>query len=106
MLAAILVLEAVPAVAKSTKLISATTAKIRVEKLGVGEHVMVKTKRGLELHGHIVKIDPQTFTLKPDHSAQTEIAYSNVIKVKKNPGPVLWILIGAALVIIIIAVAK
>src|ERR1051326_5505635 len=95
-LSATLTLEAVPAAAGSSKPMNTATAKIRVQKLGIGQHVMVKTAKGVELHGHIVKIDPQTFTLKPDRSTQTEIAYGDVIKVKKNPGPVLWILIGAA----------
>jgi hypothetical protein len=98
--------EGIPAAARSAKPMDALRARVRVQKLGVGEHVMVKTARGQELHGHIIKIDSQAFTLKPDHSQQTEIAYADVTKIRKNPGPVLWIVVGAVLVIIIIAAAK
>ena len=87
--------EVIPAAAGSTRAPEAAKARVRVQNLGVGEHVMVKTAQGQELHGHNMKIDVQAFTLKPDHSKQTEIAYANVVKVRKNPGPVLWIVIGA-----------
>jgi len=104
-LATVLVMQAVPASGKSPKLGNPAEAKRRVEKLGVGQHVMVRTVQGRELHGHIVKIDAQTFALKPDHSSQTEIAYADVMKVRKNPGPIFWMLVGAVLVVIIIVVA-
>ena len=103
---AALTLQGISAAAKTTKMISPTETKRRVERLGLGQHVMVKTVQREELHGHILKIAPQTFTLKPDRSAQTGIAYADVLKVRKNPGPVLWILVGAALVVIIIVAVR
>ena len=101
-----LTLQGMSAAAKPPKTINPAETKRRVERLGVGQHVMIKTVQGKELHGHILKIDSQTFTLRPDHSTQTEIAYADVLKVRKNPGPVLWILVGAALVVIIIVAAR
>src|SRR5438874_9699447 len=106
MLTMAVALEGIPAAAGSLRPMDANRARIRVEKLGVGEHVMVKTVHHVELHGHIVKIDSQTFTLRPDGGQETEIAYVDLVKIRKNPGPVLWIVIGAALVVIIIAIAK
>jgi preprotein translocase subunit YajC len=105
-LTAALAFEAVPAAAKSPKTTSPTDTERRIERLGVGQHIMVRTAQGEVLHGHIVKINAQTFTLKPDDGAPVEIAYADVAKVRKNPGPVVWMLLGAAVVIIIIAIAK
>jgi hypothetical protein len=78
--------------------------RAKVEKLGVGEHVMVKRAEGPKLHGHITGIDEQSFKLQPDHAqAEVVIPYADVLKVKKNPGAITWMLVGAALVIIIVA---
>lgn len=81
--------------------------KAKVEKLGVGEHVMVKRTEGPELHGYIVGIEEQAFKLKPDHAqAEVLIPYDHVLKVKKNPGALTWMLVGATLaIIVIVAVA-
>jgi len=105
LIAAVLVMEAVPLQAKSPKLTSPAETKQRVEKLGVGQHVMVRTVKGQELHGHILKIDDQAFTLKPDHSERTDIAYTDVVKIRKNPGPIFWMFVGAVVVIVVIVVA-
>jgi hypothetical protein len=81
--------------------------KAKVEKLGVGEHVMVKRTEGPKLHGHITGIAEQSFKLHPDNArAEVEIPYSDVLKIHKNPGPITWMLVGAALVIIVIIATR
>ena len=97
----------VPAFAKVPKTSDPDVVKRKVEKLGVGEHVAVKRVMGETLHGHITAIGEQSFTLHADRAtSETEIAYNQVLNVKKNPGPVMWMLLGAVLVIIIIVAAK
>jgi hypothetical protein len=103
LLAGATALAAVPGLASPPNIPHAEAMRAKVEKLGVGEHVMVKLAEGPKLHGHIVGIDPQAFQLKPDNAqAAIVIPYDHVLKVKKNPGAITWMLIGAALVIIII----
>jgi sporulation protein YlmC with PRC-barrel domain len=93
--------------AGSPKLPNPDVVRAKVEKLGVGEHVMVKRTKGPKLHGHIIGIDEQTFKLKPDKAqADVVIPYADVQKIKKNPGPIMWMLVGAVLVIIIIAATR
>ena len=97
----------VPAFAKAPKTSDPEVVKQKVEKLGVGEHVAVKRAVGETLHGHITAIGEQSFTLHADRAtSETEIAYDQVLNVKKNPGPVMWMLVGAVLVIVIIVAAK
>lgn len=94
---------AVPAVANPPKITSADAVKAKVRKLGVGEHVMVMRTERPKLRGHITAIEEQSFLLRPDKSqAEVAIPYSDVLKIKKNPGPVMWMLVGAALVIIVL----
>ena len=80
--------------------------RAKVEKLGLGEHVMVKRTEGPKLHGHITGIDERTFKLKPDKAqADVVIPYADVQKIKKNPGPIMWMLVGAVLAVVIIIAA-
>ena len=99
---------AVPGMAGPPKLTSPDTLRAKVEKLGVGEHVMVKRTEGPKLHGHITAIDEQSFRLRPDNvQAELLIPYTDVLKIKKNPGAITWMLVGAALlVIVVVAVTR
>jgi hypothetical protein len=94
-------------VAKTSKSPDPAAVEAKVRKLGVGEHVMVKLATGAKLRGHIAAIGDQFFALRADRTnSETQISYDQVLQVKKNPGPLGWMLIGAALTLIIIAVAR
>ena len=41
----------------------------------------------------------------PIEKAEVQIPYDHVIKVKKNPGAITWMLVGAVLVVIVIVAA-
>lgn len=80
--------------------------KVKVERLGVGEHVMVRQLGGLTLHGHITGIEQDGFKIHPDKAeSEVLIAYDQVVKIRKNPGPATWMLLGAVLVIVAIVAA-
>ena len=97
----------VPAFAKAPKTSDPDVVKRKVEKLGIGEHVAGKRAVGETLHGHITAIGEESFKLHADRAtSETEIAYNQVLNVKKNPGPVVWMLVGAALVVVIIVAAR
>ena len=94
---------AVPGFARAPKAVNPEAVKAKVEKLGVGEHVMVKRTEGPKLRGHITGIEQEGFKLKQDKTqAEVLIPYDDVLQVKKNPGAITWMLLGAALVVIII----
>ena len=94
---------AVPGFARAPKAANPEAVKAKVEKLGVGEHVMVKRTEGPKLRGHITGIEQEGFKLKQDKTqAEILIPYNDVLQVKKNPGAITWMLLGAALVVIII----
>ena len=98
--AAVMCLQTVPSLAHATR---ADAAKAKVEKLGVGQHVMVKTTGGEELHGNITVIGDQSFKVKPDKAAaEREIAYSQVAKVRENPGKTGWIIIGVLIAVVVV----
>ena len=102
-----MLLTAVPGFARTPKAIDPEAVKAKVEKLGVGEHVMVKRLEGQTLRGHITEIDQGGFKIRPDKtSTEVMIAYDQVVKVRKNPGPIGWMLVGAVLVIVIIAATR
>ncbi len=106
-LACAMMLTAVPGLAGSRKAIDPVKVKAKVEKLGVGEHVMVKQAEGQTLRGHIIGIEQDAFKLQPDNtSAEVLIAYDQVVKVRKNPGAFTWMLVGAILAVVIIVAAK
>ena len=96
-----------PAFADTPKAINANAVKVKVEKLGVGEHVMVRLAEGRKLRGRISGIEGNSFKLKPDKSqAEIQVPYDNVSKIKKNPGALTWMVVGAVIVIIIIVATK
>lgn len=53
-------------------------------------------------------LQPLSFKLRPDKSeSEIQIPYSQVLRVKKNPGALTWVLVGAVLaIIVVIVVAK
>ena len=104
---ALLSMTTVPAFAKAPKTSDPEFIKRKVEKLGVGEHVAVKRLAEKTLHGHIAAIGEQSFKLHADNAtSETEIAYDQVLNVKKNPGPVGWMVLGAVLLIVIVVAVK
>lgn len=106
-LVCVLGVKAGPAFAGTPKAIDANAVKVKVEKLGVGEHVMVKLAEGRKLRGHIASIEGNSFKLKLDKSqAEMQVPFDNVSKIKKNPGALTWMVVGAVIVIIIIAATR
>jgi hypothetical protein len=107
LVAALLSTTTVPAFAKAPNTSDPELIKRKVEKLGVGEHVAVKRLADKTLHGHITAIGEQSFKLHADDAtSETEIAYDQVLNVKKNPGPVGWMVLGAVLLVIIVVAVK
>ena len=106
-LVCVLGVKAGPAFAGTPKTIDATAVKAKVQKLGVGKHVMVKLSEGRKLHGHIASIAGNSFKLKPDQNqAEIRVPYDDVSKIKKNPGALTWMIVGAVIVIVIIAATR
>jgi hypothetical protein len=78
----------------------------QVKKLGVGKAVKVKLIGGEKLSGRIQSIAVDTFTIKLSKGGgERAIPYAQVAEVK-DPSPLTWMLIGAAVVILIIIVAR
>jgi len=78
----------------------------QVKKFGVGKSVKIRLVGGEKLSGHIQNIAAEGFTVKLAKSGgERSIPYAQVAEIK-DPGPLLWILVGAALVIVIIVAAK
>jgi len=78
----------------------------QVKKFGVGKAVKVRLMSGEKLNGHIQSIGADSFTVKLSKGGdERAIPYSQVVEVK-DPGPIFWILVGAALVIAIIVAAR
>jgi hypothetical protein len=96
----------VPSLAKVPQSPDPSAVKAQVTKFGVGKEVKVKLVGGQKLSGHIQSIAPDSFTVKLDKSAaEKQIPYDQVLQVK-DPGPLTWMLIGAAIVIVIIVVVR
>ena len=78
----------------------------QVKQFGVGKSVKVKLIGGEKLTGHIQSIAADTFTVRLSKAAgEREIAYTQVAEIK-DPSPLFWMLVGAAIVIVIIVAAK
>jgi len=78
----------------------------QVKKFGVGKSVKVKLVGGEKLSGHIREISGDGFTITLSKGAgERAIPYAQVLEVK-DPSPIFWILVGAALVIVIIVAAR
>jgi sRNA-binding regulator protein Hfq len=91
--------------AKQSQASDPSTVASQVKKFGVGKAVKVKLTGGEKLSGHIQSIGVDTFTVKlSKRGGERTIPYAQVVEVK-DPGPLTWMLIGAAVVILIIIVA-
>jgi len=78
----------------------------QVKKFGVGKSVKIKLVDGEKLNGHIQSIGAEGFTVKlAKAGGERSIPYAQVAEIK-DPGPLFWILVGAAIVIVIIVAAK
>jgi hypothetical protein len=77
----------------------------QVKKFGVGKSVKMKLVNGEQVSGHISAIGADSFTVRINKSStERTIPYAQVTEIK-DPGPIGWILIGAAIVIVIILIA-
>jgi sRNA-binding regulator protein Hfq len=91
--------------AKQSQASDPSTVASQVRKFGVGKAVKVKLTGGEKLSGHIQSIGGDTFTVKlSKRGGERTIPYAQVAEVK-DPGPLTWMVIGAAVVILIIIVA-
>ena len=98
--------ETVSAYAKESQAPDPSVVASQVRKFGVGKAVKVKLAGGERLNGHIQSIGGDAFTIKLSHGGgERTIPYTQVTEVK-DPSPIFWILVGAALVIAIIVVAR
>jgi hypothetical protein len=95
----------VSAMAKESPAPDPSTVASQVKKFGVGKAVKVKLQGGEKLSGHIQSIDADTFTVKLSKAGgERAIPYAQVTEVK-DPGLLMWMVIGAAVVILAILVA-
>jgi len=78
----------------------------QVNKFGMGKSVKIRLVDGERLNGHIQAIGAEGFSVKLAKSGgERSIPYSQVAEIK-DPSPLFWILVGAAIVIVIIVAAK
>jgi sRNA-binding regulator protein Hfq len=85
-----------------TVTVNASTVEAQVRKFGIGKDVKIKLTGGAKLRGHITSISENSFTVTlRKGQLERRIPYSDVAMIK-DPGPVFWILVGAAVVVIII----
>jgi hypothetical protein len=96
--------ETISAFAKDPQAPDPSTVASQVKKFGVGKAVKVKLIGGGKLSGRIQSINVDTFTIKLCKAGgERSIPYAQVREVK-DPGPLTWMVIGAALVVLIILV--
>ena len=94
------------AFAKDSPPTDPTLVAAQVKKFGVGKSVKVALIGGEKLNGHIQSIGPDTFTVKLSKARGGKaIAYAQVVEIK-DPSPLFWMLVGAAIVIVIIVAVK
>ena len=92
--------------AKDAQVLDPAVVAAQVKKFGVGKSVKVKLIGGEKLNGHIQSIGPESFTITVSKvGGERAIPYNQVVEVK-DPGPIFWMLVGAALVVIIIVAIK
>lgn len=82
-----------------------SVVQAQVKKFGVGKEVKVKLLGGEKVGGHIHRIGAYSFTIRVDKSkSEREIPYDQVVQVK-DPSPLTWMALGAAIVIVILVAA-
>lgn len=95
---------AVPAFAQNPQTPDPSIVASQVKKFGVGKSVKVWLVSGELIRGHIRSIGPTSFTVKINKSrAETSIPYAQVTAIK-DPGPLTWLLVGAAIVLITVLI--
>jgi hypothetical protein len=95
---------AIPGLAKAPQATVPSTVEAQVKRFGVGKDVKVTLTGGKKLRGHISSIGENSFTIRLQKSkADREIRYDQVALVK-DPGPLVWILVGVAVAVIVIVV--
>ena len=83
---------------------SPQAVKAAVTRIGVGKNVKVTLTGGRKLRGHVSRIGDDAFSIRMRrHGAEKSIQYNEVAAIK-DPGPIGWMLVGAAVVIIVIFV--
>ena len=97
---------AAPSLAKTSATAppDAQTVKAEVSQIAIGKDVKVKLANGRTLRGHLARIGENSFSVRTGrHGAERQIRYDEAAKVK-DPGPIGWMLLGAAIVVIVIVV--
>jgi hypothetical protein len=93
---------ALPSFAQSPQAANASAVEAQVRKFGIGKDVKIKLTSGEKLRGHISSIGASSFTVKLRKSKmERQVPYNDVAMVK-DPGALFWILVGAAIVVIVI----
>jgi hypothetical protein len=100
LLAALLGTENVPAFGQTQP--SPSAVETQVKKWGVGKSVKMTLQSGEQVSGHIRAIGADSFTVRV-HKKERSIPYAEVTEIK-DPGPLTWILVGAAIVVVIILI--
>jgi len=102
LLVALLGTETVSAFAQTQQASAPAAVENQVKKWGVGKSVKMTLLSGEQVSGHIRAIGPDSFTVKV-HKKERSIPYDQVAEIK-DPGPLTWMLIGAAIVVVIILI--
>jgi len=100
---ALLAAASVPAFGDDQPTPDAATVAAQVKQWGVGKNVKMTLSNGEHLTGHIRSIGPDSFTVKVSKAERT-IPYSQVSFIKDPPGPLTWILVGAAIVLVTVLI--
>jgi len=102
---ALLGTESVPSYAQAAPTPSPAAVESQVRKFGAGKSVKVWLVGGEFITGHISSIGADSFTVKIGKKRpERAIPYAQVMKVK-DPSPLTWILVGAAITILVIILA-
>lgn len=102
LLVALLGTQTVPACGQTQQAPVSSAVETQVKKWGVGKSVKMTLVSGEQVSGHIRAIGADSFTVKV-HKKARSIPYADVVEIK-DPGPLTWMLIGAAIVVVIILI--
>ncbi len=96
----------VPAFAQAPQAPDPSLVESQVRKFGVCKSVKVWLVGGEQISGHIRAIGADSFTVKIRKSTERSVPYAQVTGIKDPPGPITYILIGAAIVVVAILIAR
>jgi hypothetical protein len=89
---------------RQTAPLSPDAVKAEVKQIGIGKEVKVRLTGGERVRGHLASIGDDSFSVRTGkHGSERQIRYDQVADVK-DPGPLTWILVGAAIAVIIIVI--